>query len=65
MSPLARAAAAAAESTPLPMSRDERKFRARVAEILLVVVTSSECGEELKAYVIEAGRELGLIQVGP
>jgi hypothetical protein len=62
MSPLARAAADAAEAAP---SRDERRFRATVAEVLLVVVTSSECGEELKAYVIEAGRKLGLIQVGP
>ena len=45
------------------MSRSERKLRARVAELLLVVLTSSECGEDLKAYMAQVAQELGLLQV--
>lgn len=45
------------------MSRGEQKLRARIAELLLVVLTSNECGEDLKTYMAQVGQELGLLQI--
>lgn len=46
-----------------PLSKRELKLRARMAEVLLVVVTSEQCGDDLREYVVEMGAKLGLLQV--
>ena len=41
----------------------EQKLRERSAEVLLVVITSAECADGLRSYVVQAAEELEQLQV--